>query len=138
MSKRLLTVSMSCALCEKHHERTVSMPDGWDSRYRAVEEEKAFCPEHAIIAAFCDSQCPGCVGGWGDCPLYKSFAFGKLTLSANDFSTLESGICPKRVNGTMMFGGGKLEHVDLRETPVAIAGQALSVAIKSYALKYHK
>lgn len=134
----MLEVSLHCGLCGESHEQKIPMPEGWDSHYRSVSDEAAFCPTHAPVAAFADSQCPGCVGGWGDCPLWQSFAYHKCDLTADDFRTLETGVCPKRVNGTMMFSGGTKTDIDLRDPPIAEAGKALATAIRAYALKYHK
>lgn len=138
MSEDQLEVCLSCGLCEERHERKIPMPKGWDSRYRSVSDEHAFCPEHASISTFADSQCPGCVGGWGDCPLWQAFAYRTLDLTADDFQTLETGVCPKRVNGTMFFKNGKISHINLREPPVVDAGKALAKAIRAYAIKYHE
>ena len=133
-----LEVSLFCGLCGERHEQKIPMPKGWNSRYRSVSDEHAFCPKHAVVAQFADSQCPGCVGGWGDCPLWKSFAYRKLELTDGDFRTLEMGICPKRVNGTMMVERGKVTNVDLRDQPAVEGGKALATAIRAYALKYNK
>ena len=137
-----LKISLYCGLCGNKHEQKIPMPDGWDSRYRSVSDEHAFGPTHSIVSKFADSQCPGCVGGWGDCGLWQSFAYSKLELTESDFRTMESGVCPKRVNGTMGFNvmksGVTCEDIDLRDAPVAKAGQALATAIRAYALKYHK
>lgn len=137
-----LEVTLYCGLCETRHEQKIPMPAGWDTRYRSISEEHGFCPKHAPIVSFADSQCPGCVGGWGDCPLWKSFAYRKLELTHEDFDRLESGICPKRVNGTLMVSrsqtGAELEEVDLRSAPVVQAGKELAQAIREYAAKYHK
>lgn len=136
----MLEVSLSCGLCSERHEQKIPMPEGWASRYESVSDETAFCPKHAVVAQFADSQCPGCVGGWGDCPLFRAFAYSKLELTSGDFRTLEMGICPKRVGGT--FGvdmpAGKLEEIDLRDPPNVEGGKALATAIRAYALKYHK
>lgn len=136
--RKELEVSLYCGLCGKSHQQKLPMPEGWDSRYRSVSDEHAFCPKHSIIAEFADSQCPGCVGGWGDCGLWEAFAYRELKLTESDFRTMEAGTCPKRVNGSMMFERGKITDIDLRDPPVAEAGKALSKAIRAYSLKYHK
>lgn len=133
-----LEVALSCGLCGESNTQNIPMPAGWDSRYQSVSDEHAFCPEHAAVADFCDSQCPGCVGGWGDCSLWSAFAYRELKLADSDFRVMESGICPKRTNGTMMLERGKITDVDLRDPPVAAAGKLLADAIRAYALKYHE
>ena len=137
MSKQL-EVSLYCGLCGERHEQKIPMPNEWDSRYRSVSDEHAFCPKHATISAFADSQCPGCVGGWGDCGLWQSFAYRELKLTASDFRVMEAGICPKRTNGTMMVERGKVSDIDLRDPPVAEAGKSLAQAIREYSAKHHK
>jgi hypothetical protein len=132
-----LEVSLYCGLCAAKHEQKIPMPDGWDSRYQSVSDEHAWCPAHAKIADFADSQCPGCVGGWGDCDLWKSFAFSEMKLTASDLITMEAGICPKRTNGTLMFSRETgMQGVDLRGTPSVEGGKALAQAIREYAEKY--
>ena len=134
-----LEVSLYCGLCSTKHEQKIPMPAGWDSRYQSVSDEHAFCPAHAKIADFADSQCPGCVGGWGDCSMWKSFAYRTLELTAGDFKTLERGICPKRTNGTMMFSRESgMKDIDLRDPPSVEGGVALAQAIREYAKKYHE
>ena len=134
-----LEIRLACGLCGDSHEQKIPMPDGWNSRYQSVSDENAFCPKHSIVAKFADSQCPGCVGGWGDCDLHRSYAYSKLTLAPADFAALESGVCPKRTGGTFMFNSsGLTEHIDLRDAPVVDAGRALAQAIREYAIKYHK
>ena len=138
----MLEVRLHCGLCGEEHTQEIPMPEGWASRYESVSDETAFCPKHAIVAKFADSQCPGCVGGWGDCPLWQSFAYSKLKLTSEDFRTLEAGICPKRVNGTMMSNvsreGATCEQIDLRGPHVDEAGKALVHAIREYVVKFHK
>ena len=140
MSK-VLEVSLYCALCSATTKQNIPMPDGWDGRYRSVSDEAAFCPAHSSVAKFADSQCPGCVGGWGDCDLFKSFSYSKLMLTDADFKTLESGVCPKRTNGTFSIStsnaGATFEDIDLRDPPVIEAGKVLAKAIREYAEKYH-
>jgi hypothetical protein len=133
-----LKVSVSCGLCGENHEQAITLPPGWETRYGGTDVENAFCPKHAVVAQFASSQCPGCVGGWGDCPLWQAFAYSKLDLTAGDFRTLENGICPKRVNGTLMVENGKMTNVDLRDPPAVEGGKALALAIHEYAEKYHR
>jgi hypothetical protein len=133
-----LEVSLSCGLCGERHTQKIPMPKGWDSRYGSVEDESAFCPKHTPVAAFADSQCPGCVGGWGDCDLWQSFAYSKLKLTDGDLRTLENGICPKRTGGTFSVSAAGVQDIDLREAPAVEGGKALAQAIREYALKYHK
>jgi hypothetical protein len=132
-----LEVSLFCGLCGERHEQKIPMPAGWDSPYRSVSDEHALCPKHRPVKAFIDSQCPGCVGGWGDCDLWRGFAYRKLELSAGDMRALQVGICPKRTNGTFSVSDGKVEQLDLRDGPAVEGGKSLLVAIQEYSAKYH-
>ena len=137
-----LEISLSCGLCSTKHEQKIPMPEGWDSRYRSASDEQAFCPTHAVIAQFADKQCPGCVGGWGDCPLFDAFAYSgrKRDINVNDYAKLEAGICPRRVNGTIGFNltarGAKMEDINLSERAPDEAGKALATAIRQYVERY--
>lgn len=139
-AENMLDIEIHCGVCSAKHTQKIPMPDGWDSRYRSLSDETAFCPKHAVIAEFADSQCPGCVGGWGDCDLWRAFAYSKLELTPGDFRTIEMGICPKRTGGTFSVSmpEGKFEDIDLRDPPNVEGGKALAKAIRQYALKYHK
>src|SRR5690606_36363013 len=119
------------------HTMKIPVPEGWDSRYGGIEADNFFCPAHARIKPFTDSQCPGCTGGWGDCPLFQAFAYKRLELTHADFEQLERGICPKRVNGTFRLTNGHIDSLDLSDTPVVESGKALAQAIREYSEEYH-
>jgi len=132
-------IEISCCLCGNSHKTEIQLPDGWCSRYGGATAEDGFCPEHSIIADWADSQCPGCVGGWGDCELWQSFAYQyRKNLSSEDFAKIRSGICPKRTNGSFGFSTktGRLEEFDLSENGTVESGVSLEKAIKNYWEKY--
>ena len=133
---------ISCCMCPESWKTTITLPDGWATRYDGTDQEHGFCPEHALISGFCNSQCPGCVGGWGDYPLFDAFAYTskKMSLTEADFDAIESGVCPKRVNGTMSFDTrtGVMETLDLRDDLCVAGGKTLSQAIKDYVKRYTK
>jgi hypothetical protein len=131
------TVSVHCCLCPAQHEQTIKLPHGWAGRHDGVDAEDGFCPSHIEVKDWADSQCPGCVSGWGDCPLWEAFAFSKLTLTEADFQSIERGTCPKRVNGTLMLSGGHLSKIDLSERGPTASGIALVQAIRAYVAEYH-
>lgn len=138
MSKQ--TIGISCSLCENDYETEIET-EGWETRYGSISTEDGFCPKHSDILEFTDSQCAGCVGGWGECDLFSSFAYSKYNknpLTKEDFQKLESGICPRRTNGTFSFHTDyvKLESVDLSKVSTSKSGMALSIAIKEYIEKY--
>jgi hypothetical protein len=133
-----ITISISCCLCSKELKQTINLPDGWAVRYDSISTEVGFCEEHFIISKFAESQCPGCVGGWADCDLWRNFAYREHNLTEKDFETLSNGICPKRTNGTMVFDTKtkEMEQIDLRGTKNIEAGIALAKAIKDYWIRY--
>ncbi len=132
-----LTVTLYCCLCDDKQEVEVALNPGWKHQYGEIEDERhGFCPKHAAVEAFTDNQCPGCVAGWGDCPLWEAFAYArKRSLTDADFTTLEHGRCPRRVNGTLMTNrtadGVTVEEMDL-STPNDEGGMALASAIRDY------
>ena len=142
------TITISCALCSNKHEQKIALPDDWRGAYDGLDDEHGLCPKHKAIAAFKDSQCPGCVGGWGDCGLFDSFAYsgkhkprGAVGLSELDHKRLRRGVCPRRVNGTISAhrfpnGDVQVEGVNLSK-PAQSGGLALSKAINEYIEKYH-
>jgi hypothetical protein len=139
-------ITISCGLCSERHKATIDLPDGWAGTYGGADDEHGLCPKHAAVAAFKDAQCPGCVGGWGDCGLWDAFAYSTpprnaRPLTENDFGLLRCGRCPRRVNGTMTAyrperGPPRIEDLDL-STPEAEGGRALADAIVEYQNTYH-
>jgi hypothetical protein len=134
-----MKITIDCCLCATDHVTEVALPDGWAHRHDAVHDDMGFCPTHAAVAAFADSQCPGCVGGWGDCPMWRAFAYGgRRDISTADFEALERGVCPRRVNGTIGFNVGQrgVHEIDLSERAPPDAGRAFAQAIRDYCAKY--
>lgn len=139
MSMTIVTVTYSCCLCGEEYEAKVSLPPGWGLRYDATDEENAFCPRHAAVEDFANSQCPGCVGGWRDCSLWSSFQSNATrSISESDLATIRKGICPKRTNGTMMVRPGGLRNIDLRGPVKVAGGVAFAAAIEEYIKRYER
>lgn len=133
-----ITVDVHCSLCSKRSKHTISLPDGWAHRYGGIDDEgSGFCPDHAEVADFADSQCPGCVGGWGDCPLFRSFAYSSgRDLTPADFVAIERGVCPRRVNGTITVSPKGTQTLDLSAKATTRSGVALALAIRDYCAAY--
>lgn len=129
-------LTIYCCMCGNKHTETLSLPPGWELHYSGIDEDRGFCPEHSIIKEWTSSQCPGCVGGWTDCPLWHDFAHNKRNLSYSDFDVIRSGICPRRVNGTMVSGPDGIFETDLSEVAATESGAALADAIIGYWAKY--
>jgi hypothetical protein len=133
-----MIVTVGCCLCSKEHKQEISLPDGWAHRYDAVDDESGgFCPDHAAVAPFAESQCPGCVGGWTDCPMWQAFAYtyGR-EIGDDDYASIERGICPRRVNGTMTIGRGGTQDLDISKRAPVEAGKAFAQAIRDYCAAY--
>ena len=129
-----IEVEVNCCLCSADTKHTITLPPGWALKYGGLDAENGFCPKHSIIKQFSDSQCPGCVGGWGDCSLWNAFAYNARGRNLNeaDFASLAKGICPKRVNGTIGIRNGRREDLDLSDRAPPEAGAALAQAIRDY------
>lgn len=141
------TITINCALCEAKHEARIELPANWHGAYEGIDDEHGLCPKHQAVQAFKDSQCPGCVGGWGDCGLFDAFAFsgkhkprGAVALNEIDFKRMRRGVCPRRVNGTIgveRFPNGDVAVEDINiSTPAVDGGRALAKAINQYIEKY--
>ncbi len=130
-----IKLTVDCCLCSAKHETVVALPEGWAHRYGRVDDTSdGFCPDHAKIAEFATAQCTGCVGGWGDCPLWTSFAYThpREPITEEDLSVIEKGKCPRRVGGTMVFQAGQMEEINLSVVADNEAGLILAAAIRAY------
>ena len=137
-----MKITLSCCLCDNSYTAQIEKPIGWRSRYEPIEledEDHCFCPDHAIIAEWTQDQCSGCVGGWGDCSFWKDFAFKENLLTEEDHQSIQSGICPRRTNGTLFVNtkDKTIDNVDLSDRSSVESGRALSNAIKEYVEKYN-
>lgn len=134
-----MKVTIHCGFCSESAEAEIDLPDGWKHHVGGIDDEHdGFCPSHSPVAAFADAQCAGCVGGWGDCPMWQAFDGSRpRTITDADLTTLERGICPRRVNGTMsvVLGGG-VEAIDISEQATHEAGKAFADAIREYCDRY--
>lgn len=133
-----LKVTVSCGFCTASHDATVSLPDGWETRYGGADVEDGFCPQHAAVLPFAENQCPGCVSGWGDCPMWHAFgSSSSRTITNTDLATIESGVCPRRVNGTMSFSPrAGFQDINLSERAPPGSGKAFADAIREYIARY--
>lgn len=133
-----MKITIHCCLCDAKHETEIAMADGWQHRYDGIDDERnGFCPKHAPVAEFAKAQCPGCVGGWGDCPMWESFAYsGKRSVGAKDFEWLRQGVCPRRVNGTFGVSAGKIEDLNLSNQAPPACGATFAEAIEDYCKAY--
>lgn len=133
--------TVHCQFCGEDVAIVFHHPKGWAAIEIENQEFDGLCPKHAGITDFIDNQCPGCVSSWGnECPLFQSFAFPNRNyprLNQEDFTKLEQGYCPRRVNGTTGFdmSRGQIETINLSD-PAPEGGKALAAAIKEYLEKY--
>jgi len=135
-------IKVYCCFGDDQYETVVETPDSWSFHHQPIgeNEHQAFCPKHKLVEKWTNAQCPGCVGGWGDCGLWDAFAYsGRRTLTESDFQSIEKGICPKRVGGTFMVNVSgndvTMEDLDLSEQAKE-GGKVLVDAIKDYWERY--
>ena len=132
-----INITHYCDFCGKKHEAKHYLPKDWVASDKHVEKG-VMCPEHSIINEWKESQCPGCVGGWGECALWHGFAFSynDEPLNITEIESVRRGICPRRTNGTLFVStvpGEKLiSDVDLSEKAPTEAGEAFADAIDDY------
>lgn len=134
-----MEATIYCCLCPRKFTVALETPEGWAHQYDLIEDETGgFCPDHGIVKAWVDSQCPGCVGGWGDCGLWKGFAYSSANLSEEDLEKIKTGHCPRRVNGTFSMDmiGKTMTDINLSNAAPVEAGEALAKAIGDYWLRY--
>ena len=134
-----MEVKVYCCMCENTFETEVDMPKGWAHQYDAMEEEEnGFCPKHSLIATgFCDQQCVGCVGGWGDCDLWRAFAYtSSRSITEKDLMVIKTGHCPYRVGGTIAVGPFGVRKIDISERGETAAGKLLAKSIRDYIKAY--
>jgi hypothetical protein len=131
---------LRCCLCPRVHVGKVGVPDGWTET--SLHSEAEFCPDHAIIDEWKSAQCPGCVAGWGECPLWKGFAYERYrhnmadTLTEAELRKVACGECPRRVNGTFFSNGQSFGELNISEKAAYAPGEALVQAIRDYWTKY--
>lgn len=130
-----MKLDISCGLCSEDTEIEFEAYE-WVVSHDTIYEDKAFCPKHSIIDEWRHAQCPGCVGSWGDCGLWESFAFRGATITEGQLKQIECGTCPFRINGTFGFSGGQFIDMDLADKAPDESGVALAVAIREYVERY--
>jgi len=127
---------LSCCICSKDELVIEVDTKGWVSVHGdEISEEDFFCPEHAIIERWCAAQCPGCVAGWGECGLWRAFAYTKSEgLTEDQYQSIADGVCPFRINGSMTVDTvyNLIEKSDISEIGSNESGECLVNAIKEY------
>lgn len=131
-----MRIDVSCMFCRASVRVEAGTPKGWTNLDEIDIEDRSLCPRHAAIQEFSDSQCPGCVGGWGECSLWNDFAYQKKALTDRDFESIRRGICPRRVNGIFALNNGEHKVINLSEVATVESGEALEAAIKDYWERY--
>lgn len=132
-----IELNITCCLCPNNYSQEATMPNDWSFHVEGIDKEDGFCPKHKIIAHWANSQCSGCIGGWMDCDLWRSFAHSaNRNLLDSDFDKIECGICPRRTNGTFSFERGAVKHIDLSEPATVESGIVFKQAILEYWDRY--
>ena len=119
-----ITIKLKCCLCSKTISKSITVAGDWKIAYEnVVEEELAFCPDHAPVEDWRKANCTDCKESFGNCNLFKSFIYKNKTLNITDYVLLEDGFCPKK-NGS--------DHYLVKTSAVRKGGWVLSEAIKRY------
>lgn len=122
MSK--ITLKLKCCLCQKTVTKALTVAENWQVAYEnVVEEDLAFCPTHAPVEAWRKENCSNCKESFGNCSLWKAFAYKNKTMKHEDYVLLEDGFCPKK-NGR--------DPLLVKTSEVRKGGYILSEAIKHY------
>lgn len=132
-----------CCLDMNKTEVEVDIPDRFVVDSEVDLEGTVFCEAHADVSLFREDQCPGCVGGWQDCPMWNAFAYtGRRDITEHDYSVLEAGICPRRVNGTFGMNNTAGTPVEIHDidlsAPNVIGGRAFAQGIRDYVAMFHE
>lgn len=130
----IMTVTVHCSgiMCENTYE--FEIPD-WTGDYDT--EGGAYCPECNQQERWFGTVCPGCVEGYPDCALSKSFAYSERTITSDQLRGIRSGVCPFRTGGT--FGvsrEGGITSIDLSERAPVGNGDAIAGDIERYCKEY--
>lgn len=131
-----ITLHLHCSLCDAKIENDLE-DLGWAVRSSAIEDETALCPRHSAVEEFFKSQCVGCVEGWPDCGLYRSFSYSrKRDITEQELEIIRAGICPRRTNGTRMISnqpeGVTMKSLDLSRPASEDSGRLLAEGIQEY------
>lgn len=133
-----MILTLSCPLCwstwpGSKVEIPIEVPEGWKAEDWEISNY-VLCPKHKEVETF-TNNCSGCVGGWQDCDLFRSYEYEKIKLTEQDFEMISKGICPKRTNGTSFAqfknGSFNIEPVDISSRGTEESGKAFVQAIKA-------
>ena len=119
-----ITVKLKCCLCSKTISKAITVAKDWQIAYEnVIEEELAFCPEHAPVELWRKENCSDCKESFGNCSLFKSFTYKNKTLKHEDYVLLEDGFCPKK--------NGSDEYL-VKNSEVRKGGWVLAGAVRNY------
>lgn len=143
MSQTSALVKIQCdgILCDNEFE--INLP-GWLCRNDDIElggdSSYLFCQRNECQeqAKWFDAQCPGCVTGFPECGLGRSFGHSDSKgLTAEQEKQIRAGTCPFRINGSFGFSRETgFQELHLDEPAVAGPGDAVVDAIHAYLEKY--
>ena len=141
-----MSVTIHCDGIDCNAEFTIPLPDGWDGEIEAgMDGTNVFCPnpDCQLQKAFFDAVCPGCVAGFPECGLGHAFYYcrGSKGLTPAQRVTIEQGVCPFRVNGTLMMdtksGSLDLEDIYISTRAPVEAAHAVLRAVDAVMAAYH-
>lgn len=119
-------------MCESTYD--LEIPN-WTGKYDT--EGWTYCPECEQQEVWFGAVCPGCVEGYPDCELFKSFAYYGHTITPTQLNSIRSGVCPFRTGGTFGVSRGSITSIDLSERAPEGSGDAIAGDIAKYCKEYN-
>lgn len=141
-------VTLNCCLCSESFTSGITIDGDWGAHgdEDTIEIERDWtCPRHPGVSDWRAHNCVGCVGSWGSCDLWGSFAYERrVTIGRPQLEQISQGSCPSRTNGTFTTSrsaqGVTFGELDLRapEAPLAaqFGGKSLAASIVEYTRRY--
>ncbi len=109
----LVEAYLSCCLCSESKKVQVQIPEAYGNV--SLFDEKCLCEKHSPLEEWINKQCKGCVAGWADCSLWDDFQYKQNKLTKQDMNSIQQGICPRRVNGSISVYNNKTEGIKIEE-----------------------
>ena len=117
-----IKVHISCCLCSECCDVEIQSPKGWKLAEDKIYSESMFCPKHAEISQWVETQCADCYGEWGHCLLWTRLR--EQRLEPQEYASMRAGYCPC------------LDDPPAKERAPVKSGKALATAIEQHYLNY--
>lgn len=127
-----IVVHCSGIMCENIYEFKIS---DWTGDYDT--EGGAYCPECKEQEQWLGATCCGCIEGYPDCELSKSFVYSERTITQDQLNIIRSGVCPFCTGGTFGVNRGNVTLIDLSELAPEGSGDSIADGIEGYCKEYN-